>query len=126
MTKEKINRKDWRSLPYAEWNVLTVHTYFADRNRELFGVTKYLPMYNWRFEQARIKRVLNEHGAELLHRVLDECFRTYRPTREYPLLTAGFAINYRINSILPKPREEMKQTQEDEGTLDYGKLAKWL
>lgn len=120
-------RKDWRNLPYADWNVHTVHAYFADMNREHFGVAEYLPMRNWRFEQGRIKQALNDHGAELLHRAFDECFRTYKPTREYPLLTAGFAISYRINGIIPKLQAEIGQAQEDEeAPLDYGELAKWL
>ncbi|MFW5434290.1 hypothetical protein [Paenibacillus apiarius] len=127
MAKPRINRKDWRNLAYVDWNVHTVHAYFADMNRELFGVTEYLPMRNWRFEQGRIKQALNEHGAELLHRAFDECFRTYGPTREYPLLTAGFAISYRINGIIPKLQAEMGQAQEDEeAPLDYAELANWL
>ncbi|MFL1672146.1 hypothetical protein [Paenibacillus dendritiformis] len=120
-------RKDWRNLPYEQWNVHTVHAYFADMNREHYGVAEYLPMRNWRFEQGRIKQALNEHGAELLHRAFDECFRTYRPSPQYPLLTAGFAICYRINGIIPQLQAEMGQAQEDEAApLDYGELAKWL
>lgn len=106
MTKRRhITRKqrlDWRNLPYDDWNVLTVHQYFADMNREHFGVETYLPMRNWSFEQGVIKRALAEYGAEVLHRVFDECFRTYRPTREYPILTAGFAICYRLNTLAPR------------------------
>lgn len=120
-------RKDWRNLPYDQWNTHTIHAYFADMNREHFGVAEYLPMRNWRFEQGRIKQALNEHGAELLHRAFDECFRTYRPSLEYPLLTAGFAISYRINGIIPKLQAEMGQAQEvEEAPLDYAELAKWL
>lgn len=120
-------RKDWRNLPYADWNVHTVHAYFADMNREHFGVAEYLPMRNWRFEQGRIKQALNEHGAELLHRAFDECFRTYKPSPQYPLLTAGFAISYRINGIIPRLQAEMGQAQEvEEAPLDYAELTKWL
>lgn len=120
-------RKDWRNLPYDQWNTHTIHAYFGDMNREHFGVAEYLPMRNWRFEQGRIKQALNEHGAEILHRAFDECFRTYRPSPEYPLLTAGFAISYRINGIIPRLQAEMGQAQEvEEAPLDYGELAKWL
>lgn len=120
-------RRDWKSLDYADWNTLTIHSYFADMNRELFGITEYLPMRNWSFEQGVIKRALDEHGAELLRRAFDEIFRTYRPTREYPLLTAGFAINYRLNTLIPKMRAEMEAERASEfepeqdaaGILDY-------
>lgn len=104
MSKRRITREqrlDWRNLDYSEWNTNTVHAYFADMNRELYGI-EYAPMRNWRFEQGVIKRALDEYGAEVLHRVFDECFRTYRPTREYPILTAGFAICYRLNTLAPR------------------------
>lgn len=132
MTKKKPRitaeqRKDWRNLPYDQWNTTTVQVYFADTNREHFGVENYLPMRNYGFEQGRIKQALNDHGAELLHRAFDECFRTYRPSREYPLLTAGFAISYRINAIIPKLQAEIGQAQEvEEAPLDYAELAEWL
>ncbi|GAC44468.1 methyltransferase, partial [Paenibacillus popilliae ATCC 14706] len=52
---------------------------------------------------------------------------TYRPSREYPLLSAGFAISYRINGIIPRLRTKMGQAQEDnEAPLDYAELANWL
>lgn len=121
-------RKDWRNLPFDDWNVVTVHSYFADMNRELFGID-YAPMRNWSFEQGVIKRALSEHGAEVLKRAFDECFRTYKPTREYPLLTAGFAISYRINGMIPRIKAEIQREKAEEQsseTVDYGELASWL
>lgn len=94
-------RKDWRNLPVTEWNTLTFHVYFADMNAELFGVETYAPLRNWGFEQGAIKRELAAHGPEVLREAFDEAFRTYRPTRDYPILTAGFAIAYRINTLIP-------------------------
>lgn len=98
----RINRRDWRNLPLIEWNTSTFHAYFADMNRKCYGVEEYVPMRNWRFEQGVIKHAIDRYGTEVLRQAFDECFREYRPTREYPLLTAGFAINYRINTIIPK------------------------
>jgi hypothetical protein len=125
----KPNRKDWRNLPLDQWNTLTFHAYFADMNRELFGIETYLPMRNWGFEQAQIKRALSLYGAEILRAAFDECFRTYRPTREFPLLTAGFAISYRINSVIPRILAE-RERKEASGPVNNGKsaseLAAWL
>jgi hypothetical protein len=45
----------------------------------------------------------------MLRLAFDEAFRTYRPTREYPLLTAGFAVAYRINAIIPALRVRMAE-----------------
>lgn len=124
-TKPKIDRKDWRGLPYDKWNTTTVHAYFADMNRELFGM-EYAPMRNWSFEQGVIKRALTEHGAEKLRKAFDVCFREYRPTREYPMLTAGFAIAYRLNTVLPRLQFEIKTDNTGEQKLDYDAMKAWL
>jgi len=110
----KIDKKDWRNLPLDQWNTATVLAYFADSNREQFGVDTYLPMRNWAFERALVKRALDQYGAEILRQAFDECFRTYRPTREYPILTAGFCVAYRINAIIPRLQAEEKARAEAE------------
>lgn len=102
-------RRDWRTLPIMDWNVLTFTTYFVDMNNERFGVAKYFPMGNWRLEQAQIKRAIDAYGPELLRAAFDECFRDYRPTWEYPILTAGFCVSYRINGIIPRLIEERRR-----------------
>lgn len=100
--KPKINRKDWRTLPIIDWNVLTFTEFFRDMNAEKFGVAEYLPLRNWRFEQGCIKRALDAYGPILLRQAFEECFRDYKPTRDYPCLTAGFACSYRLNTIMPR------------------------
>jgi hypothetical protein len=70
-------------------------------NSELYGAD-YVPLRNWRFEQGVIKRQLDEYGPEVLRAAFEECFRTYKPSRDYPILTAGFACAYRINTIIPR------------------------
>ena len=124
MTKRRITREqrlDWRNLDYSEWKTNTVHQYFADMNRDLYGI-EYAPMRNWRFEQGVIKRALDEYGAEVLHRVFDECFRTYRPTREYPILTAGFAVAYRLNTLAPRIMAELAAEREAEAVAQAGPI----
>ena len=110
----KIDKKDWRNLPLDQWNTATVLAYFADMNREQFGVDTYLPMRNWAFERGLIKRALDQYDAEILRQAFDECFRTYRPTREFPILTAGFCVAYRINSIIPRLQAEERKRVEAE------------
>lgn len=127
--RPKIDRSDWRNLPTDQWNVRTFTQMFADLNRENYGVDTYLPFRNWSAESGMIKRSLQEHGAELLRQAFDECFRTYVPTRDYPILTAGFCVAYRINTIIPrlkaeKEREESAKLAEE--TADYSALESWL
>ncbi|ANY67677.1 hypothetical protein BBD42_15295 [Paenibacillus sp. BIHB 4019] len=125
-------RKDWRNLPTVDWNVRTFHVYFADMNAEIFGAAPYLPMRNWAFEQAQIKRAIEAYGPDILRAAFDEAFRTYRPTREYPLLTAGFACSYRINAIIPalmaeradKERAAAEKANAEEA--DYSGMEAWL
>ncbi|MGF9711687.1 hypothetical protein [Paenibacillus naphthalenovorans] len=125
--KPKIDRRDWRNLPYSDWNTLTVHAYFADMNREMYGAEPYLPMRNWAVERGMIKRALAEHGAELLKRAFDVIFREYRPTREYPILTAGFALSYRVNTVLPRVAAEARRaTVEDAEKPSVDEIRAWL
>jgi hypothetical protein len=103
--------------------------YFTERNAELYGV-EYVPMRNWSFEQALIKRNLERYGPEILRQAFEECFRDYKPTREYPLLTAGFAIGYRINTLIPrlvaeKAREDRAEASRAEGP-NVAELEAWL
>lgn len=125
-------RRDWRNLPTADWNVMTFLAFFAGMNAELFGAETYLPMRNYAFEQGALKRAITLHGPEVLREACEEAFRTYRPTREYPILTAGFAISYRINAVIPtilarKADEERRATElQAEGDTDYGALSAML
>src|SRR5690349_17132495 len=105
MTRKKITadeRKDWRNLPYADWNVLTVQTLIADLNREHYGVEKYVPNRGYGYEQGRIKQALKDYGAEALAATIERAFAEYRPNAQYPQLTAGFLISYMLPRIMPR------------------------
>jgi hypothetical protein len=124
-----IKRKDWRTLPISDWNTLTYHAYFADMNAELYGVDTYLPLRNWSYEQAQIKRAIEAYGSEILRAAFDECFRDYRPAGEFPLLTAGFCIGYRINSIIPRllrVKADATSNTVVNGGKSADELAAWL
>lgn len=125
MARTKIDRRDWRSLPYEQWNTLTVIAYFADMNRELFGA-EYVPLRNWSYERGVIKRALDVHGAAVLRKACDIVFREYRPSREFPLLTAGFAISYRINSVIPRIKAEERRQAVEAGGPDVDAVKAWL
>lgn len=123
----KINRKDWRNIPTSEWNTLSFTEYFRDMNADKYGMEPYVPMRNWRYEQAQIKRALDAYGPELLRAAFDECFSAYRPTREYPILTAGFCVSYRINGIMPRLLAESQRKVApvtDQPTID--EVRAWL
>ena len=123
-------RMDWRNLPIEHWNVLTFTTYFAEMNEEYFGVPResYLPMRNWRTEQGMLRRAIDEHGPVILRAAIDECFRTHRVNRQYPILTAGFACSYLINGVIAriKSEEQRKEADEEREGMDLAEVSAWL
>lgn len=133
MTRKKITadeRKDWRNLPLEYWNTLTIHQMFADLNREHYEVTTYIPMRGWTFEQGVIKRNLTEYGAEAVRETIERAFAEYRPTADYPQLTAGFLLTYMAPRIMPRVLSEMetakrRQAAESEAP-SINELVNWL
>jgi hypothetical protein len=53
-------------------------------------------------EQRLIKSAIEKHGPDKLRAAFELCFDEYTPTREYPILTAGFALSYMVNRIMPR------------------------
>lgn len=123
-------RKDWRNLTYGDWNVLTVQTMVTDLNAEKYGAEKYVPMRGYGFEQGRIKQALAEYGAEALAATIERAFAEYRPTAEYPQLTAGFLISYMLPRTMPQvlaEREAQKRRQAAESEApDIDDVIAWL
>lgn len=102
MTKPKLDRKDWRNLPYDHWNSATVHAQVIELNSEKFGIETYVPFRNWGAERAIIKRALETYGAEVVAECVTEAFAEYKPTQQYPQLTAGFIFSYMAGRIVPR------------------------
>ncbi|WP_054958432.1 hypothetical protein [Paenibacillus dakarensis] len=124
-------RKDWRNLPLDDWNTATVHAMVIDLNAEKFAVEKYVPMRGYGFEQGSIKRALTEYGAEALRETIERAFAEYRPTAQYPQLTAGFLIAYMLPRILPQVLAEQQRKAKAEsepvnGGMSAEELARWL
>ena len=129
MPRKKITadqRKDWRNLHYADWNVLTVMAMVADLNAEKYGVDKYVPLRSWSFEQGVIKRALTEYGAEALRETIERAFAEYRPTAQYPQLTAGFLIAYMLPRIIPQVLAEQQRKQAADEAPAVDDLLAWL
>ncbi|QOT13680.1 hypothetical protein JNUCC32_31260 (plasmid) [Paenibacillus sp. JNUCC32] len=123
-------RKDWRNLPLEHWNTLSVQTMVADLNREHYGVEKYVPNRGYGYEQGVIKRVLNEYGAEAVRETIERSFAEYRPSADYPQLTAGFLLTYMLPRIMPRVLAEMetakrRQAAESEAP-SISELVDWL
>lgn len=133
MARPKITaeqRADWRNLPLEHWNVRTVHAMIIDLNAERFGVEKYVPLRGWAFEQGVIKRALSDYGAAALRETIERAFAEYRPSAQYPQLTAGFLIAYMLPRIMPRVLAEQKRKTGVEeavaGAMSAEEMAAWL
>ena len=133
MPKRRITsaeRKDWRNLPYSDWNVMTVQSMVADLNAERFSVEKYIPLRGYGFEQGVIKRALTEYGAAALRETIERAFAEYRPTTQYPQLTAGFLIAYMLPRVMPQVLAEGQRKERAEvaaeGAMSAEEMANWL
>lgn len=125
--KSKITgdqRKDWRTLPLADWNTLTVMAQIIDLNRERYGVDPYIPAAGgWRYEQGVIKRALTLYGAEALRETIERAFTEHRVTAQYPQLTAGFLITYLLPRIMPQVLAEAKRKERAESAVVNGGMT---
>lgn len=134
MTRPKITaeqRADWRNLPFEHFNVRTIHAMVIELNAEKFGVDTYIPLRGWQFEQGVIKRSLTDYGAEALRETIKRAFAEYKPSREYPQLTAGFLIAYMLPRIMPQVLAEMKRKEQAEANpvnsgMSTEEITEWL
>jgi len=137
MTKRKKlpSAKDWQARHIDDWNTTTFHTYLSDKHKEIFGVD-YVPFRGWRVEQGLIGNLIGtktkarQASNEQVKRFIDECFATYKPSREYPGTSFGFSWSYRKN-IWQRVQAESKQKAEavraeEEQKVGWEELAEWL
>src|SRR5690625_2990979 len=134
MTNKLPPAKDWRNRDIDDWNVTTFTEYLRDKHREQFGI-EYAPMRSWRMEQGQLGRLIGTRTKEGTHskatvkRFIDEAFKTYKPTPQYPGTSFGFIYAYRRNILQRLEAEEKagskrEQAREDDPSLD--ELAEWL
>lgn len=130
MPRKKLDRKDWRTLDINEWNTVTVYAMIVDLNTERFDVEKYVPLRGFGYERGVIKRNLDTYGAAAVKEVIEIAFDEYRPTTQYPQLTAGFLLTYMLSRIMPRVLAEMetakrRQAAESEAP-SISELVDWL
>ncbi|MEK3879182.1 hypothetical protein [Paenibacillus sp. FSL M7-0420] len=117
-------RKDWRNLPLADWNTLTVMTQIIDLNRERYGANPYIPTAGgYRYEQGVIKRALTLYGEGPLRETIERAFAEHRVTAQYPQLTAGFLITYMLPRIMAQVLAEGKRKERAESAEE---IAEYL
>src|SRR5690625_2640993 len=134
MTKKLPPATDWQARDIDDWNTLTFTEYLKDKHQEIFGI-EYAPMRSWRMEQGQIGRLIGTrtkkgtHSKAVVKRFIDEAFRTYKPTPQYPGTNFGFIYAYRRNILQRLEAEELaneKREQEQEDAPSLDELSEWL
>lgn len=114
MAKEKLAPAvEWYNRPIDKWNTKSFQTYMSDKHKEKFELP-YVPWRSYSQEMGMLKNFMNEVGNETVKNFIDECFKTYKPTPQYPTLNFGFMYSYMRSQVLPKIYNTKKQTTEKE------------
>lgn len=118
----KPSVKNWRELPTENWTTTTFREYLKDTHAERYGIDYVTRSYA--VEGRWLKSMIAEHGAEVVRAFIDECFREYRPTRDYPGLNFAFAFTYMRARVLPRvlargKAEERAATNNNEFTEEW-------
>lgn len=132
--------KDWRNRPLETWNVASFCSYLTDKHREMFGID-YAPMRGWRTEQGMLGDLIGTQSRtnpkprtmsnEDVKRFIDECFATYKPTKEWPGTSFGFSFAYRKNVLQRIQAESIAQARRKEAVAesdnnDWDEVSEWL
>lgn len=134
MTKRLPPASDWQARDISDWNTTTFTHYLQDKHREVFGI-EYAPMRGWRMEQGLIGRLIGTkskpgtHDKAVVKAFIDEAFRTYKPTAQYPGTNFGFIYAYRRNILQRLEAEQItkeKRNRAKSESEDLTDLSDWL
>ena len=134
MTNKLPPASDWQARDISDWNTTTFTHYLQDKHREVFGI-EYAPMRGWRMEQGLIGSLIGTrtkegtHSKAVVKEFIDEAFKTYKPTAQYPGTNFGFIYSYRRNILQRLEAEqitkEMRSRAKSESE-DLTDLSDWL
>ena len=138
MTK-KATRKlppahDWQARDIEDWNVTTFHAYMVDKHKEMFGC-EYVPFRGWQAEKGMLGRLIGTrtragtHDKAMIKRFIDEGFKSYKPTPQYPGTSFGFLYSYRRNILQQLEAEEGRKESVKQAEMtaeEYDRLSDWL
>lgn len=107
--------------PVAEWNTTDFRDYLEYEHKRLLGVS-YRPYKNWAQELALIgrrvgtKKKPGDSTPEFTKAFIDECFRTYKPTKEFPGISFSFMWQFRAN-VWQRMEAEWQRKAEREASV---------
>jgi hypothetical protein len=95
--------------------VTVIREHIKAKHAELYGIDYVTNSYA--FEGRQLKAMIAEYGAETVRRFVDECFRDYKPTRDYPGLNFAFMYSFMRARVLPRVLAEAKREQSRKEAL---------
>ena len=100
MPKAKLPPADaWAERNITDWNTTTFRTYLYDRHRELYGLDYVGAVKR---DCGMISGMIKQHDKATVRAFIDECFRQYKPSTQYPMLNFYFMKTYMSERVLPK------------------------
>src|SRR5690625_3678551 len=133
-TRKLPPASDWQSRNIDDWNTTTFHAYMQSRHRELFGC-EYVPFRGWQAEKGMLGRLIGTrqrkgtHDKAIIKRFIDEGFKSYKPTAQYPGTSFGFLYSYRRNILQRLEAEDRRKESVKQAEMtaeDYDRLSEWL
>lgn len=127
--------KHYSEKPIEKWNVNDFVAYMDDLHQELFGIP-YAPMRSWSAERGLLGNAIGttkkagKHDKEVIKRFIDETFRNYTPTQQYPGTSFMFMYTYRQQDLqrITKDVQQRKldEKKAEEITQDQSSISDWL
>lgn len=125
MSSNKPSVKDWRQRDIADWTVGTFRQFIADQHFERYGIA--YTARNYAIEARWLKAMIAEHGADVVRKFIEACFKEYRPTSQYPGLNFAFMYSYQRPRILPQVLAEFKRKASVQKAIEDNEIDDdWL
>ena len=135
ITKKLPPSREYYNRKIEDWTVLSFTEYLRDKHREQFGI-EYAPFGGrWATEQGMIGRLIGTktkegtHSKATVKRFIDEAFKAYKPTPQYPGTNFGFIYSYRRNilqRVEAEGKTEARRNKAREEAPSARDLTDWL
>jgi len=100
MSKPKLPpATDWQARDINDWNTTSFRQFLYDRHRELYGLDYVGAVKR---DCGMISGMIKQHDKATVKAFIDECFRQYKPSTQYPTLNFYFMKTYMSERVLPK------------------------
>ena len=131
MPKAKLPPADaWAERDITDWNVTTFRVYLYDRHRELYGLDYVGAVKR---DCGMISGMIKQYDKATVKAFIDECFRQYKPTTQYPGINFIFMVTYMKDRVLPRILAAQKfknadifEEVETNSSKDLNDITEWF